>query len=174
VRITHGAWSIPLVCTALLASATGRTSGQEAAHCRFACGLVLGASAFTVGTGVAVAEGRLSGGLHSSGQALTLWGLGAGVTLASGLALSEESDRQRRAVYASGIGTVAGALLGFAARELGIGGEDANTPAAALIGAAAGALVAGVYGALSWDDPNQSPDIIVTRPAPLWTVRIRF
>jgi hypothetical protein len=117
----------------------------------------LGFTSFTVATGLAVAHGRVSGGLTEPVDGLLTWGAGFTLTLGLAVALAGEPDRQERAVYAATLGTVAGAVTGLTLETLGLGGEEPAGLAAALIGAAVGGLVGGAYGALTHDDDGPAP-----------------
>jgi len=116
-----------------------------------ACGLALGATGFTVAMGTLVATGRASGGVSSIPRAAGIWAGSLLLFVGGGVALGGNGARQERAVYASGIGALAGSVAGLGV-EASLGrGDRARKVAAALIGAAAGAVVGGVYGALSYD-----------------------
>lgn len=136
--------------------------GQLSSPCDIECGVVLGATGFTVAMGAAVAAGRASGGISNMTQAAGIWGGSLLLFLGGGIALGENGERQERAVYASGIGALAGSLAGLGVEATLGGGDRARSVAAALIGAAAGAVVGGVYGALSYegDDTGAQLDLL--------------
>ena len=163
----RGASVIALI---VLLSAPGATEvrGQLAEPCGVACALVLGASSATFATGTMTAVGRLRGGFSTTGQAITSWSAGFLLSAGAGLALHDDGGRQRRAVYASGLGAVGGAALGVAL-EAALGRSTATTRwAAALLGAAVGVAVGGAVGAVSWDAPaGSAPSFQMTVPVRL-------
>ncbi len=122
--------------------------------CQIKCGVVLGAASFAVAVGTTVSVGRLRGGYSTTRQGKVYLAVGFVVGLGAGIALSGNGDRQRRAVYAAGIGTLAGSLAGLAVESLSDESSGATRLAATLIGAAVGALVAGSYGAISYEGPG--------------------
>lgn len=126
-------------------------SAQLSEPCGVTCGLTLGATGFTFATGALVAYGRQTGGISTIREGLSVWGVGLGAFVAGGVALSGNGGRQERAVYSAGIGTVAGSLLGLTIESLVGESSGARKLAATLTGAAAGALIAGVYGAVSYE-----------------------
>ena len=127
---------------------------QLSEPCQIKCGVVLGASSFAVAIGTSVAMGRLRGGYSTTRQGEVYLTVGLVVGLGAGIALSGNGDRQRRAVYAAGIGTLAGSLAGLAVESLSGESSGATRLAATLIGAAVGALAAGAYGAISYEGPG--------------------
>jgi hypothetical protein len=82
---------------------------------------------------------------------LFVWGSTFVVVAGGGLALAGDGDRQERAVYGAGIGGAVGAALGLAVEAVRTGGDGSHLLSGALIGAGAGVLLGGVYGALSHD-----------------------
>lgn len=140
---------------------------QFSEPCEITCIGVLGAAAFVTATGVAVAHGRISGGMTSANKGVFLWGGSFMAVVGGGMALSGNGARQERAVYAAGVGTLAGALVGLTVETVRTDGDAPRVLAGTLMGAAAGALVGGVYGALSHDD-----DMAVT--VPLLTLALPF
>jgi len=127
---------------------------------------VLGATGFAFATGTLVAFGRKSGGLSNAAEVAAVWGGSVVLFVGAGLALGENGGRQERAVYAAGVGTLAGSLLGLGVESVLGGGDGARKVGAALIGAALGALAGGVYGALSWDEGR------AVDPTPLFQLRL--
>jgi hypothetical protein len=132
--------------TAIATSAPPATA-QLSAPCEVTCGVVLGASAYAVGTAAMVAWGRHVGGVATGGRATAIWLSAFGLAAGSGIALGGDGARQERAVYASGVGLGAGALVGLAVGAASDGEGDAL--AMSLIGAGIGSLLGGVIGALS-------------------------
>lgn len=129
--------------------APAQASAQFADPCELGCIAVLGATSFVTATGVSVAAGRVTGGLTSMGQGLFLWGLSFAATAGGGMALSGNGERQERAVYAAGLGTLAGGAAGGLLGKA-LGGDEAHVISGSLVGAAAGALIGGAVGALTW------------------------
>lgn len=124
-------------------------SAQFTDPCELGCIAVLGATSFVTATGVSVAAGRITGGLTSMNSGLLLWGLSFAATAGGGMALSGNGARQERAVYAAGIGTLAGAVAGGLVGT-SLGRDEAHVISGTLVGAAAGALIGGAVGALTW------------------------
>ena len=124
-------------------------TAQLSEPCAVACGLVLGATGVTVATGALVALGRHTGGISTMNEGAPLFGVSFVAFVGGGLALSGNGARQERAVYAAGIGALAGSLLWLGIESTLDDSDGARKVAATLMGAAAGALVGGVYGALS-------------------------
>lgn len=144
-------------------------SGQLARPCRSACGLVLGATAVTTATGAAVAAGRLSGGISTVRDGLVVWGATLGLFVGAGLSLGGNGDRQERAVYGAGIGTLVGPLVWLGVGSATGGGSSADKVAAALVGAAVGAVVGGIYGATTFDASSEpSPPTGISVSLSLW------
>jgi hypothetical protein len=131
-------------------------TAQLASPCELTCGLVLGATGFTVATSALVARGRLGGGVPSMADAADAWVGSFVLYVGAGLALSGNGARQERAVYAGGLGALGGALVGLAIETTLEPAPDARKVAAALFGAALGAVVGGVYGALSHEEAGAS------------------
>jgi len=129
---------------------------------------VLGATAFTVATGAAVAFGRHTGGISNIEQGLGIWSAAFVLSVGGGLALGSNGERQEQAVYAAGIGALAGSLVWLGIESSLDQSTGARKLAASLMGAAAGALVGGVYGALSYDEPNGGS------PASVFSVQLRL
>lgn len=125
---------------------------QFSEPCELSCIGVLGATGFVTATGLTVAYGRISGGMSSVNQGVFLWGGSFFAVTGAGMALAGDGELQERAVYASGIGVLTGALIGLTVETVRTGGDRPRILAGTLIGAAAGALVGGVYGALTHDD----------------------
>jgi hypothetical protein len=143
--------AVALVAALVTAASAAPASAQFSHPCDVPCALVLGASAYTVAIGTVVGYGRATRGYSTRGVALGI-GVTSFVSVAgAGMALSGDGERQERAVYASGMGALGGALVGLA---LGPAFEETDGSAklaAVLVGAGAGALIGGVYGALSYD-----------------------
>lgn len=144
--------ALAVTVTISISAAATPVSAQLSDPCDTPCALVLGASAYTVAIGTVVAYGRATGGYSTRGLPLAIWGTSFAAAVGGGLALGGNGERQERAVYASGIGAVAGALTGLALGTTTGEGDRSGKLSAVLIGAAAGALVGGVYGALSYDE----------------------
>jgi len=94
----------------------------------------------------------MNGGFTTTSSGIVSWTSGFVVGLGSGIALAGNGERQERAIYSAGIGAVAGSLVGLAADSFSGDSTPATRVAATLVGAAAGALTFGVYGALTWDE----------------------
>jgi hypothetical protein len=129
---------------------------------------VLGATGLTAATGALVAYGRQGGGVSTLSEGLTVWGIGLVGFVGGGIALGGNGARQERAVYAAGIGAVAGSLLWLGIESTLEASDGARKVAATLMGAAAGALAGGVYGALSYEEGGSGA------PASLLSVHIPF
>lgn len=133
------------------------TQAQLSEPCEIRCGLVLGSTAFVVGTSALVAWGRMTGGVSTSKEAAVAWGAGFAITLGGGVALGTEGVRQERAVYGAGLGAAVGAASGLIVSAVL---QQAGRPrerrthivAATLVGAGIGALAGGIYGAISAED----------------------
>lgn len=119
--------------------------------CEAGCALVLGASSFVFATGTMTVVGRLEGGYSTIGQAITSWSLGFAAAVASGIALGGDGERQRRAIYAGGVGALGGAVAGLAVGSLVHESDSATRFAGALVGAALGVAAGGAIGALTHD-----------------------
>ena len=159
---------IGLSLALLAAVPPSHATAQLSTPCEATCAVVLGATGFTAATGALVAYGRHTGGVSTLSEGLTVWGTGLAVVLGGGLALSGNGARQERAVYAAGIGALAGGLVGLGVESALEESDGARKVAAALIGAAAGALAGGVYGALSQQEGEGGVQ------ASLLSVRITF
>ena len=154
---------------ALLAAATPvPASAQLTAPCEVTCAAVLGATGLAAATGALVAYGRRGGGVSTLSEGLTVWGIGLVGFVGGGLALSGNGPRQERAVYAAGIGAVAGSLLWLGIESTRSETDGARKVAATLMGAAAGALAGGVYGALSHEGGGGGAQVS------MFSVRIPF
>jgi len=156
-----------LVLICLLAPATARAQLSE--PCGTRCGVVLGATAFTAATGTVVAYARITGGISTAKEGLGIWGAGFLTVVGGGIALQGDGGRQRRAVYASGLGAVAGSLVGLGIESVRAGSDDASRWAGALVGATVGTLVGGLYGALSYGGAE-----IYSDPVPLFAFTLPF
>jgi hypothetical protein len=133
----------------LLGVSAPPASGQLSEPCQVTCALVLSAAGFTTATGAAVAVGRWSGGISTVEKGLWIWGTTFAVVVGGGLALGGDGELQERAVYSAGVGALVGAVAGLGIERALSGGDGPRSVAATLVGAAAGALAGGVYGALS-------------------------
>jgi hypothetical protein len=129
---------------------------------------VLSTTAFVTATGVSVGFGRATGGLNTVNQALLVWGSTFAAVAGGGIALAGDGARQERAVYAAGLGLLAGAVTGLAAEAIRTRGDGPRVVAGTLIAAAAGAIVGGIYGAVSHDPADPS------EPVPLLTLSVPF
>ena len=158
--LRRGTWSGSLRARAaalglvVLTFSPAEARTQLSDPCQIKCGVVLGAASVAVAIGTMVSVGRLRGGHSTTRQAEAYWTVGLGLGLGSGIALSGNGERQRRAVYAAGIGTLAGSLAGLAVESVSDESSGATRLAATLIGAAVGALAAGAYGAISYEGPG--------------------
>lgn len=141
-------------------------AAQFEAPCELQCAAALGATSFVAATGISVAVGRVGGGLSSMSQGLWVWGAAFAAVVGGGTALSGNGERQERAVYAAGIGTLVGALAGGTLEAARSRADEAHVISGALIGAAAGALIGGAVGALTYDEGASSTAI------PLLTLRL--
>jgi hypothetical protein len=146
----HGLLPLVLVVLGLVADSEA-AAAQFSDPCDVECALVLGATSFAFASGVATAVGRVRGGYTTTGSGIVTWTSGFVIALGSGIALAGNGERQERAVYSAGIGVLAGSLVGLAAESLSGESTKATRFAAALVGAAAGALSFGIYGAATWD-----------------------
>ena len=142
---------VALAAALLIGSPPAPASAQFSDPCDFPCALVLGASAYTVAIGTVVGYGRATRGYSTRNVALGVWVTSFVAVTGGGMALSGNGERQERAIYASGIGALGGALVGLALGPTFDETDRSGKLAAVLVGAAAGALVGGVYGALSYD-----------------------
>ncbi len=139
--------------------------GQLSDPCEIACAATLGASSFVFAMGTMAVVGRLEGGYTTkTGPAVTFAGAFV-ASVGTGLALSGNGDRQRRAVYGSAIGAAGGALAGLVAESL-IGESDtASRFAATLVGGALGVVAGGIVGASTYDGvAGQRPTFTVVSP----------
>ena len=143
-----------IACLLFMGSAPRPVDAQLSDPCSVECGLVLGATSFVFASGVATALGRMNGGFTTTGQGIASWTGGFLVALGGGIALAGNGARQERAIYSAGLGVAAGSLLGLATESLAGESTTASRWAATLVGAAAGALSFGVYGAITWEDGN--------------------
>ena len=143
----------------LMVTAVRPAEGQLSDPCSLECGLVLGATSFVFASGVATAVGRSSGGFTTTSSGIVAWTSGFVVALGGGIALAGNGERQERAIYSAGIGAVAGSLVGLAADSFSGDSSRATKVAATLVGAAAGALAFGVYGAATWDEDEPSAPV---------------
>ena len=141
-------------------------AAQFAEPCQLTCAAILGTTGFVAATGAAVAVGRTSGGMSTVDRGAWVWGSAFAVVAGGGILLSGDGERQERAIYAAGLGTLAGALTGLTIEALRTSGSPPSRLAGALMGATAGALVGGVFGALSYD-ADSSQDAV-----PLFALRL--
>lgn len=156
---------VVLMSLAVLRPSTA--TAQFEAPCRLACAGVLGTTAFVTATGVSIAVARATGGLTRVNQGLLVWGSTFTTVLVGGVALSGNGARQERAIYGAGIGSVVGGLAGLGLEALRTRGDGPRVVAGTLIGAASGALIGGVYAALTLDGQD-------TETVPLLSVNIPF
>ena len=145
---------------------------EAAGDCRVRCGLVLGVTSFTVAVGSTVTWSRINGGIRTRSQGQAILTISFGASLATAATLS--GSRRERAVYSAGVGTAAGALLGFTLSSLAGGDEGSTKVAAALVGATLGALAGGVYGAFSHEEDEGAGAALAAQRIPLVAVRIPF
>jgi hypothetical protein len=101
-------------------------------------------------------------------QGLIAWGSTFTAVVGGGMALSGNGHRQERAVFSAGLGMLGGALTGFALESVRTRGDGPRVIAGSLIGASLGAIAAGVYGAVSYDEES------VADPVPVLNVSIPF
>jgi hypothetical protein len=141
--------AIATLAVLLLTPAAGRA--QLSDPCGAGCGVVLGATSFVVAQGTATAVGRARGGFSTTTQGIVAWGAGFALAAGGGIALSGNGERQERAVYAAGVGVLAGSLAGLTVGALSGDGGSARRVAATFVGGAIGALAGGVLGAITWD-----------------------
>lgn len=147
---------------------------QSPAPCELGTCAVLGLTALTVGTGSVVAYARHKGGVSTMREGLTVWSIGFGVTAVAGIALGGDKGRQNRVASASVLAAVAGGVAGIAIHALGVGNDDSGGLAAALIGAASGVLVGGVYGALSYESDADLAGVQASRFPSMIAFRLAF
>jgi len=153
-------------------AAVADPGSPEPGECRVACGLVFGLTSFTVATGSVVTWSRITGGLSSPSQGTAIWAISFGASLAAGVTVY--GPRRERMVFGSGIGAVTGALVGFTLESLVGPGERSTKLAAALIGAAAGAVAGGTYGALSYESDARAAALLASQRTPLLALRLSF
>ena len=110
-----------------------------------------------------MAWARTKGGVATTREAAWIWGAGFSMTIAGGVALSGNGERQERAVYASGLGVLAGAAAGWLVGSLGSSDDGPRVLAATLVGAGAGALLGGLVGGATYDASggNSLPSLTV-------------
>jgi hypothetical protein len=113
------------------------------------CGVVIGATGITFATGALVAYTRYTGGVSRPGEGIRVFAVGLATYVGAAFALGGNGERQERAVYGAGIGALAGSAVFLAIESLRAESDGARRLAAVLMGAAAGSLAGGVYGALS-------------------------
>lgn len=154
--------SARLVCVAgvtlslLLLRPPTEVTAQFSEPCELTCAAVLGATGFVAATGTAIALGRLTGGMSTVNQGLWVWGGTFGALVGGGIALSGDGERQHRAIYGAGLGALAGAVAGFTIEALRTRGDEPGVLSGTFIGATTGALLGGVYSALTYSDSAQS------------------
>jgi len=144
-------FALALLATLVALSRPATVDAQLSGPCDAWCGVVLGATGLTIATGTLVTRARLTGGISSTNEAVTVWGGSLVLAVGAGVALGGDGRRQERAVYASGIGAIGGALIGTGLESVLGESTRQRKVAAALMGGAAGALLGGVYGALTHD-----------------------
>jgi hypothetical protein len=152
--------AVVIVCSAL---GPRESEAQFSEPCAAVCALTLGVTGVAAGTGIAVAVGRLSGGLSTTTSGALALGAGFAVVVGAGVALQGQGARQERAVYSAAIGAAAVSLTSLGVAALSGRGDGASLLASSLIGAAVGALAGGLYGALSHESgsPGVSLDYSV-------------
>jgi len=160
---------LALVAGSLLFTAPDSATAQLSDPCEAACSLVLGVTGYAVATGALVAWGRHTGGISTDKEGMWAWGTGFVLTVGGGVALGGNGERQERAVYAAGLGVLAGSAVGLAVGSMRPDSNGTTRLAATLIGAGAGALIGGVYGALTHDQEGAG----APRPVPLLTFRLQ-
>ena len=148
-------------------AAPQRATAQFQEPCELRCIGVLGVSGFVAATGVSIGVGRVTGGMTTVNQGLIIWGSTITAVVGSGMALAGNGHRQERAVYAAGVGMLAGAATGFLVESLRTRADGPRVLAGVLIGASVGVIAGGVYGALSYD--GEAAD-----PVPLMSISIPF
>ncbi len=129
-------------------------SAQLTSPCELGCAAVLGATGFTAATGALVARGRSTGGVSSVNEVIGIWGGSFLVFVGSGVALSGNGERQERAVYSAGLGALAGSALWLGIESVLPASNSSRKVAASIMGAAAGAVVGGIYGAVTYERPE--------------------
>ncbi len=116
----------------------------------------MGATGIAFATGALVAYTRLTGGVSTPGEGLEVFAVSLASFVGGSFALSGNGARQERAVFGAGLGALAGSAAFLAIESMRDESDGARKLAAALMGAAAGSLVGGVYGALTHDaEPTQ-------------------
>jgi hypothetical protein len=156
--------AVAAVAGAIAIGAPVPAAGQLSAPCEVKCGVVLGASSYAVATAAMVGWGRHTGGMRTGKRAAGIWLASFALAASGGLALGGDGARQERVVYASGLGLVAGGVIGLAVGSLR-SGEPGDLLAMNLIGAGIGSLIGGVVGALTYE--RETPGAI-----PVLTIRI--
>jgi outer membrane lipoprotein SlyB len=146
---------------------------EAAVDCEIGCIVVFGLSSFTVATGTATGWGRITGGISTQSMGQAIWATSFGLSLGAGF-IQWGSPSHERMIFAAGIGSAAGALLGVALESAVGGGEGSEKIASALIGAAVGAVAGGVYGALSHEKSSGPASLLASRPPPVIGIRIPF
>jgi hypothetical protein len=156
-----------LLAASLALALPADAAAQFEEPCELRCIGVLGTTGFLTATGVSVAWGRITGGMSSVNEGVLTWGGTFVAFVGTGMALSGNGERQERAVYASGIGTAVGALTGLTVEAVRTNGDEPRLFAGTLMGAAAGAIIGGVYGALTYEDDEGGA-------VPLMSISVRF
>jgi hypothetical protein len=156
---------IAAVAGAIAIGAPVPAAGQLSAPCEVKCGVVLGASSYAVATAAMVGWGRHTGGVRTGKRAAGIWLASFALAASGGLALGGDGARQERVVYASGLGLVAGGVIGLAVGSLR-SGEPGDLLAMNLIGAGIGSLIGGVVGALTYEreTPGAIPVLAIRIP----------
>ena len=135
----------------------GSVAAQFSDPCGAACALTLGATGVVAATGAVVAFGRLEGGMSTTSQGAWTWGMSFAFVVANGIALSGNGEQQRRGVYGAAIGSAVGSLVWLGVAATADRNDGARLLAASLIGAAAGAVLGGVYGAVTHGEEGDVP-----------------
>jgi hypothetical protein len=130
--------------------------------CDVTCAAALGATGAVAATGAVVAIGRLSGGVSTTAQAAWTWGASFAGVVGAGIALQRNGERQERAIYGAALGSAVGSLVSLGLTATGSRHDGARLLAASLIGASAGAILGGVYGAASYRDATSGFPLTAT------------
>lgn len=152
-----GGWQLKLgrllvYAAAIVSLAPAPARAQVSDPCAAMCGATLVGMGVVAATGTTVLTGRLTGGFSTTSAGLLTWGTSFAAVVGSGVALSGDGERQERAIYSAALGSAVAATLALGITVLTEDDDGTRRLAATLVGATAGVLIGGVYGALSHDE----------------------
>lgn len=161
-----------LLALGILAITARESHAQFSDPCGTGCAAVLVGNSYVFASGTAAAVGRAMGGFSTSRQGIVAWSSGFVMSAVAGVSLSGNGGRQRRAIYAAGVGAVGGGLAGLVLESAL--GEDtkATRLAATMIGAGLGVALGGIWGAASYDAPAGGDQVNVARRGVALTFRL--